>query len=82
MYILSTVVKAVINRETIYCTCRILHDSKRRVNKSNVIKELKDVVKDRGNVGIDYLYDRDMENLEYEGLEEDVKRICQELGID
>ncbi|WP_298615234.1 hypothetical protein [uncultured Odoribacter sp.] len=81
MYILSTVVKAIITRETIYSTCRILHDSKRKVNKSNVIKELKDIVQDKGSVGIEYIYDRDMENLEYDGLEEDVKRICRELGI-
>lgn len=79
--ILTEIIHAKIYEGAIASVCRILHNRNDVVNETNVIKELKLIMRERGTLGIEYIYDLDSENPPYENLDEDVSRICKKLEI-
>lgn len=81
MYILSINVQVTLNKEIIEAACRILHDADKKVNKTNVLNELRYILKEKGTLGIEYIYDRNVGNKSYKGLRNDTDRICKQLSI-
>lgn len=81
MYTVSAIATAVVNKGTIQSVCLILNYLKIKRNKTNVIKHIKSELQIKGSMGIEYIGDEDNHLEHYEGWEEDVEKICKELGI-
>ena len=79
--ILTAIIRSKISQSTIESVCRILHNRNKAINEISVVKELKLIMQARGILGIEYIYDQDVENPPYKNLEEDVARLCKILGI-
>lgn len=81
MYMLSVNIRITLSEEIIESICRILHTAHKRINKTNVLEELRYILKEKGTLGIEYIYDQDTENATYKGMKDDIQRICKQLNI-